>query len=82
MRFFPWVDFQFWTIALFLGLLAAVLAYLSWGVHPYRKEAPVEKPLEVHPHNPIPPLLIFVYTVIVAWAISYVFYVYTTGYDF
>ena len=83
MRFFPWVDFQYMAIALFLGVVAAILAYLVWGAQPAAgKKAAAEKHGEEHGRNPVPPVLIFVYTVFAAWAFFYVIYVHLTGYRF
>jgi len=83
MRFFPWVDFQYMAIALFLGVIAGILAYLAWGTFPAaRKKAAAESHGEDHVHNPVPPILIFVYAVFAAWAFFYVIYVHLTGYRF
>jgi hypothetical protein len=83
MRFFPWVDFQYMAVALFLGVVAGILAYLAWGAQPAAgKKAAAEKQGKEHGHNPVPSVLIFVYTVFAVWAVSYVIYVYLTGYRF
>ena len=87
MRFFPWVDFQFWAIALFLGAVAAILTYIAWGSYPSRGKSPCEEEPEKKEgreitaghaagKNPIAPFLIFVYAVSIVWSLSYFVYVY------
>ena len=84
MRFFEVLDFQHLVVAVFLGLVAALVIYISFrGDHYRRKDSGLEEPHEGEPggpekpgagSNPIPPVLIFLYAGFIVWLIVYVIY--------
>lgn len=86
MRFFPMLDFQYWVLGFFLGLVAIVLVYLAWGSYPVRRTPRTEEEirlLEGHEidtghdaeKNPVAPFLIFVYLGIALWSLAYMIYI-------
>jgi hypothetical protein len=89
MRFFVWVDFKYEMLAVFLGAVGLIVAYLAWASYPKRTARTPEQILERSGHeletghdiekNPIAPLLIFVYIVIPTWWILYVIYMWASG---
>ena len=85
MRFFSMVDFQYEMMALFLGLVSALLVYVAWGSYPKRREhKSAEEIEELRGHeihsghdaekNPIAPFLIFIYVGVTLWCIAYMIY--------
>jgi amino acid transporter len=83
MRFFDLRDFQFWILAVFLGLISAVavyLAFLSYRFSMGRKGGRPAEEEEEYPGgiksagNPVPPFLIFIIAGVLIWAIFYVFF--------
>ena len=75
MRFFALLDFQYLVPAWFIGLVGAILAYKAWGSMPAAVES-VETPADHEAAKPrIAPVLIYLYTGIVLWALGYVFYI-------
>jgi len=85
MRFFSLVDFQYWALALFLGLTALVFVFVAWGTYPRRPHTgggpDIEKASDlddsiVHDGggHPMPPFLILVYAVIIMWAVGYMIF--------
>jgi hypothetical protein len=90
MRFFTVVDFQYWAMAFFLGLVAIVLTYLGWASYPKHRFGKSKEEVEERmghelftghdaSRNPIAPFLIFVYMLIVVWALAYVYYIGVRG---
>jgi hypothetical protein len=79
MRLFSLLDFQYFILAFFLGLISVLLVYLGFkGWLSQAKEEMEEG--EVHfkyadelreAKHPIPPLLLFVYIGVVVWAVAY-----------
>jgi hypothetical protein len=85
MRFFALVDFQYEAMAVFLGLVTAILVYLAWGGYPKdRRTADAEdseqpgggEPDIVHhdEDRPIAPFLLFLYIGIPLWSLAYMIY--------
>jgi fucose permease len=79
MRFFSLFDFQYFILALFLGLISVLIIYLSFGKGEGRAEEDIE-----HPQFPevlqeerkrIPTILLFVYLGFLVWAIIYVVFI-------
>jgi hypothetical protein len=75
MRFFGVLDFQSLVLAIFIALAALILLYLSFGWEaPVRKK---ERPAEEFPDglkiekNPMPPILVFIYSAFLIWAVAY-----------
>jgi hypothetical protein len=77
MRFFPVPDFQHLVLAFFLGLAAALVVYLSfrYGVNkkPHNDDGPIDPATASHNagDNPVPPVLIFVYTAVLLFIFLY-----------
>jgi hypothetical protein len=82
MRYFSLLDFQYWVLAVFLGLVVLLLICLAWGG--YRKRRVQKSDEEIQEReghefgvghdlekNPIAPLLIIVYLGLVIWVIAY-----------
>lgn len=93
MRFFVWVDFKYEMLALFLGAVGVILAYLAWAG--YSKTGSGRTPEQIPDgsgqeletghdveKNQIAPLLVFLYIGIPLWAILYFIYYWATGYNF
>ena len=84
MRFFEVLDFQHMVLAIFLGLIAALVIYMSFRGDRYRrKSSDLVGPHEGEPgvpekldagSNPIPPILIFLYAGFIVWCIVYAIY--------
>jgi hypothetical protein len=75
MRYFALLDFQYFVLAVFIGIAVLLLLYVSFGqVYSRRsKEAEAEKypeGLRIE-KNPIPPILIFIYVAFFIWAFAY-----------
>ncbi len=86
MRFFVWVDFQYYMIALFLGAISLIMVYLAWAAYPGRPVAGTEQDLEQKngggqgpEKTPVVPFLICTYLLIAAWAFSYLIFVWARG---
>ncbi len=82
MQSFPLVDLQHWVLAIFLGSIALLLVYLTFGTHARRREekageGPEEgRDLEIlrghdAEKNPVPPLLVFIYGGVILFAVGY-----------
>ena len=79
MRFFPLLDFQYAMLLIFLGLIALVLIYVAFSTYDFlpRKGDEGEK-VEEYPggiqasNQPIPLILIFLYSGLAIWAVAYV----------
>jgi hypothetical protein len=75
MRYFDLLDFQYLVLALFIGTAVTILVYVAfrWPVQPRkRKEEPEEfaEGLKIE-KNPVPPILVFVYSAFFIWAVVY-----------
>ncbi len=83
MRFFFLQDFQQWLLAVFLGLVLAILVYLAFKSYGYSSERAGEKaeqefnyPDGLKGKNfPTPPFFLFLYLGFVICAIFYVIYI-------
>ena len=84
MRFFTLIDFQFLILALFLGLVAALVVYLAFRYTGGRKPEEdsgggSEAAHSEYPEgfrigdNPVPPVLILLFLGFIVWFIFYVF---------
>jgi len=80
MRFFDLLDFQYLILAIFLGLVSAVLIYLGFQSYSFSRKGKKEEEeiedefpggIRVQNHS-IPPFLIFVVIGFILWAIAYV----------
>lgn len=76
MRFFPMLDLQYVVLALFMGLGALLVLWMSFrGYHESREKE--EGDLEHYPEGirtgrgPIPALLVLVYMGFLLWALGY-----------
>ena len=79
MRLFSLLDFQYFVLAFFLGLISVSLIYLAFrGVQREMEEPRVEteypEGIKVTRH-PTPSLLIFVYVGFVVWAFVYTIFI-------
>jgi len=84
VRFFEVLDFQHMVLAIFLGLVAALVIYMGFRGDRYRRMgSDVAEPHEGEPDvaeklgagsNPIPPILIFLYAGFIVWCIVYAIY--------
>ena len=75
MRYFDLLDFQYLVLALFIGTAVTILVYVAfgWPAQPRkRKEEPEEftEGLKIE-KNPVPPILVFVYSAFFIWAVVY-----------
>jgi hypothetical protein len=75
MRYFNLLDFQYIVLALFIGIAVTILLYVAFGgsaLSLKRKKAPEEfaEGLQIE-KNPVPPILVFVYTAFFIWAVVY-----------
>ncbi len=87
MRFFQVLDLQIVFLAIFFGLAALLILYVAFSGHvrasKKREPEPEEYPDGIRAgHNPIPPLLIFVYVGFALWALGYVIVVGILGRPF
>ena len=81
MRYFDLMDFQYWILAVFLGVIAVILVCMAWGGYPLQHREPaadLEEVLDLDietaekvKKNPIVPFLIVVYVMSVLWALAY-----------
>jgi hypothetical protein len=82
VRFFTVLDFQHLMLALFLGLVAALVIYLGLRSGRYRGRRGTELPPSESGYpdgieardNPVPPVLIFIYLGFAVWFIFYVIF--------
>lgn len=76
MRFFPMLDIQYVVLALFMGLGALLVLWISFRGYGGHEEEREEK-LEHYPEGiragrgPIPALLLLVYVGFLIWALGY-----------
>lgn len=83
MRFFFLQDYQHWLLAVFLGIVLAILVYLAFRSYGYSNERADEKAQQgfnypdgiVGRNFPTPPFILFLYIGFVVWAIIYVIYI-------
>ncbi len=87
MRFFFLQDFQHWVLALFLGLILAILVYLGFTAYEDSKARAGQRAEEEHTYPdgiraksfPTPVFILFLYIGILIWAILYVAFVGMAG---
>lgn len=82
MRFFPVQDFQHEILAIFLGLIAALLIYLALRSYRHSQEKKEGKKAEEEEfyesigvrikNNPVPPFLLFLILGFIIWFLFYV----------
>ena len=75
MRYFNLLDFQYVVLALFIGIALTILLYVAFGwpaASLKRNKVPEEfaEGLQIE-KNPVPPILIFIYTAFFIWAVVY-----------
>jgi hypothetical protein len=86
MRYFALHDFQYWSLALFIGLTCVVLACLAWGGYKRERDKKVEERLarmsayEIMTNhdierNPMAILMLLVYAVTVLWVLGYMIFI-------
>jgi len=83
MRFFFLHDFQHWLLAVFLGLVLAILIYVAFRSYGYSAGRAGFRPRKVvdYPDGlkggdfPVPPFIIFLCLGILVWAICYVIFI-------
>ena len=83
MRFFFLEDYQHWLLAVFLGLVLAILIYLAFRSYGYARARAGGRAEEAHVYpdglkgknSSTPPFIIFLYFGFVVWAIFYVIYI-------
>ncbi len=82
MRFFSILDYQHEILAVFLGLVAALLIYLAFRTYYFTRkqqeedsDRALEYPDEIHGVNhPVPPFLLFLILGFVVWFLIYVIF--------
>ena len=79
MRFFSLLDFRYYILAIFLGLITVLVLYLSFKRTSSEAEDDRSDMIEFpeglsSAGHPIPPILLFVYIGFVLWAIIYVIF--------
>ncbi len=87
MRLFFLHDYQDWLLAVFLGVVLAILVYLAFRSYAYSSGRAGEKAREtiyypdgiIGKNLPTTPFVLFLYLGFVVWAIVYVIYVGITG---
>ncbi len=93
MRYFVWVDFQYGIVALFLGVVGVILAYMAWASYPKRRvERSAEEIKELHGRerqaahdfekNPIAPFIVSIFVIIPLWSFFYFFYIWVSKSNF
>jgi hypothetical protein len=83
MRFFFLQDYQHWLLAVFLGIVLAILVYLALRSYGYtnaradgRSRETFDYPDGIVGRNfPTPPFILFLYIGLAIWIIIYVIYV-------
>jgi hypothetical protein len=75
MRFFGVLDFQYLVLGIFIALVVLILLYLSfsWEAPSRKRESPAEEfpdGLKIE-KNPLPPILVFIYSAFLIWAVAY-----------
>ncbi len=82
MRFFSILDYQHEILAVFLGLVTALLIYLAFRSYYFTRKPQEEEsdralefPDEIHGVNhPVPPFLLFLILGFVVWFLIYVIF--------
>lgn len=79
MRLFSLVDFQYFVLAFFLGLISVLLIYLAFRdvqreMEEQRAQTEYPEGLKVTKH-PTPSLLVFIYIGFVLWALIYTVFI-------
>jgi len=79
LRFFALLDFRYYVLAVFLGLITVLIIYISFKRTPAEEEEDrgdfMELPEEPSvAQHPIPPILLFIYIGVVIWSILYVIF--------
>ncbi len=82
MRFFAILDYQHEILAVFLGVVTALLIYLAFRSHYFTREREEEEshrdleyPDEIHgKSHPVPPFLLFVIFGFIVWFFIYVIF--------
>ena len=79
MRFFSLLDFRYYILAIFLGLITVLVLYLSFKRTSSEAEDDRSDMIEFPERlssagHPIPPIVLFVYIGFVLWAIIYVIF--------
>jgi len=75
MRYFALLDFQYIVLAVFFGIAAAILLHVAfgWPGVPRKEQKEAERyadGLQIE-KNPLPPILVFVYSAFLIWALAY-----------
>jgi hypothetical protein len=75
MRYFALLDFQYIVLALFIGIAATILLYVAFGwpgASRRGQQAPEQyaEGLQIE-KNRVPPILVFVYSAFLIWALAY-----------
>lgn len=87
MRFFPMLDLQYVVLALFMGLGALLVLWISFRGY-YGRHEEQEQDLEKYPdgiragRGPIPALLLLIYMGFFVWALGYALMVGLAGSPF
>jgi multisubunit Na+/H+ antiporter MnhB subunit len=77
MQFFPLMNFQYWILAVFLGLILLILVYLAFGSHGRRTESAAETDEreilfgEEPVKKAMPPILVVVFLGAIFFALGY-----------
>ncbi len=87
MRFFVLQDYQHWLMAVFLGMVLAILVYLGFTAYSDSRARADEKSQQEHIYpdgikgrsSPTPTFILFIYLGFFIWAILYVIFVGTKG---
>lgn len=87
MRYFFLQDYQHWLLAVFLGIILAVLVYLAFRSHDHSNERGDGKAGErvdypdgiVGVNRPTPPFILFLYVGFAVCAIIYFIYIGVMG---
>ncbi len=87
MRFFYLEDYQHWLMAVFLGLVLAILVYLGFTAYSdsWARAEQKAKPEHLYPdgikgrNSLTPTFILFIYLGFLIWAILYVLFVGTKG---
>jgi len=75
MRYFALLDFQYIVLAMFIGIAATILLYIAFGWPGAPRKVQKEPEhyadgLQIE-KNLVPPLLVFVYSAFLIWAVAY-----------
>jgi hypothetical protein len=86
MRYFALLDFQYVVLAVFTGIAAAILLHVAFG-WPGASRRERKEPehyadgLQIE-KNRVPPILVFVYSAFLIWALAYLIVVGIKGEPF